>query len=378
MVAHMKAWVLHNINSIRYEDVNVSLPGEKEVLVHVKAVGICGSDIPRIYETGAHKMPLIPGHEFAGVVEGIGQKVDTRWMGRRVGVYPLIACGRCKPCLSGYMEMCRDYDYIGSRRDGAFAEYVIVPAENLIEIPDEIPFEVAAMLEPMAVAVHAMMKGIGDSYSRLPLDNVVAVCGLGPIGMLIIGFLMDAGYQNVYAIGNRSGQRNRVERAGLPADHYCDSTKKDPVEWIRSLTGGADIYFDCTGRNDSLIYGISGAAPGGRIVAVGNPHSDMALSRDVYWKILRNQLTIMGTWNSSFCGAELNNDYPRGYHEGYQDDWNYVMGRLIANSGDGSVSNRIEPALLITHKFTLDSFDTAISMMWNKTEDYCKVMITNE
>ena len=161
----MKAWVLHRINDIRLETVEMPAPQSGEVLVAVKAVGICGSDIPRIYRTGAHRHPLIPGHEFSGVVEVLGKDADSAWLGKRVGVFPLIPCRACGPCMRGQYEMCRNYDYLGSRRDGGFAEYAAVPADNLIELPDNISFEEAAMLEPMAVAVHAMRRVLpsGDS-----------------------------------------------------------------------------------------------------------------------------------------------------------------------------------------------------------------------
>ena len=123
-----KAWVLKNVGEIVFSDVEIPMPKEDEVRVRVKAAGICGSDIPRIYETGAHNMPLIPGHEFSGVVESIGKKVSPSWLGKRVAVFPKIACGKCRECQDELPDMCQNYDYIGSRRDGAFAEYVTVPA----------------------------------------------------------------------------------------------------------------------------------------------------------------------------------------------------------------------------------------------------------
>ena len=194
----MKAWILHNINDIRYEKCDTPVPVENEVLIRIKAAGICGSDIPRIYETGAHKMPLIPGHEFSGVVEEVGENVNPEWKGKRVGIFPLIPCRKCEPCSKGKYEMCRNYDFIGSRRDGAFAEYVAVPADNLIELPDTVNFEQAAMLEPMAVAVHAMRIGTEEfGFSR---EASIAVCGLGTIGTLLTMFLLDGGYRNLFLI----------------------------------------------------------------------------------------------------------------------------------------------------------------------------------
>ena len=123
----MKAWNLHDINDFRYEEVDdpVLMPGE--VLVKVRAIGICGSDIPRVYKEGAHRMPLIIGHEFAGEVVEVGEGVSADWLGGRVGVFPLIPCKECGPCRKKMYEMCRSYSYLGSRRDGGFAEYVAVP-----------------------------------------------------------------------------------------------------------------------------------------------------------------------------------------------------------------------------------------------------------
>ena len=128
----MKAWVLHGVNDLRLETVPIPLPEEQEVLVEVKATGICGSDIPRIYHTGAHIHPLIPGHEFSGEVVEVGKGTDRKWIGQRVGIFPLIPCGECGLCRKKQYEMCRNYSYLGSRRNGGFAEYAAVPAWNLV------------------------------------------------------------------------------------------------------------------------------------------------------------------------------------------------------------------------------------------------------
>ena len=158
----MKAWILHEIGEIQLEELEKPLPGRGEVLIAVKAAGICGSDIPRIYETGAHTHPLIPGHEFSGVVEAVGSEADAAWLGKRVGIFPLIPCRSCPPCANKLYEMCRHYDYLGSRRNGGFAEYAAVPVECLVELPDNVTFAEAAMLEPMAVAVHAMRRAFPE------------------------------------------------------------------------------------------------------------------------------------------------------------------------------------------------------------------------
>ena len=354
----MKAWVLQGIDDIRLEDVEVPVTIPGEVSIRVEAAGVCGSDIPRIYETGAHRMPLIPGHEFSGVVDGIGKNVPSWLMGKRVGVYPLISCNKCKPCMTGHPEMCRNYDYIGSRRDGAFAENVNVPASNLIELLESVSFEEAAMLEPMAVAVHAMRMAL-ESGAPVNRDARIAVCGLGTIGLLLCMFLLERGYENLYVIGNKESQKKRALALGIQEGNYCDSSSVDAAGWIAEKTGGADVYFECVGRNESLMYGIDSALPGGTVILVGNPFSDMMLERDVYWKILRNQLTVKGTWNSTFLNGDFSDTNP--------DDWHYVMKRLS--------EGKVMPKQLITHRLPLSGLEDGFRIMRDKKEDYCKVMM---
>lgn len=345
----MKAMVLHHINDFSLETVPEPVLKSGEVLVAVKAVGICGSDIPRVYDTGTYSYPLIPGHEFSGVVTRIGEGADEIWQKRRVGVFPLIPCKNCLPCARRQYEMCRNYSYLGSRRDGGFAEYVAVPQENLIELPDKVSYEEAAMLEPMAVAVHAMKRG------NPSVTDTVAVCGLGTIGLLLCMFLKEAGVRRVLAIGNNSRQRQFARQFGITEDAYCDSYAEKAEEWLLEKTGGlgADIFFECVGKKETVARAVDGAAPGGRICLVGNPASDMGLEKAVYWKILRNQLTLTGTWNSSFTGEAA-------------DDWHYALERLAAG--------RIAPEKIITHRFPLEEISKGFHIMRDKKEEYGKII----
>ena len=154
----MKAYVLEGINQLKYKEIKMPELHEGEVLVEVKAAGICGSDIPRIFETGTYHFPTIPGHEFSGQVVSAYDGEQNPWIGKRVGIFPLIPCMECFTCKKVEYEMCRNYNYLGSRCDGGFAEYVAVPEWNLIELPDKVSYEEAAMLEPAAVALHAVRR----------------------------------------------------------------------------------------------------------------------------------------------------------------------------------------------------------------------------
>ena len=345
----MRAWVLHGIDDLRLETADPVLR-EGEALVAVRAAGICGSDIPRVYKTGTHVHPLTVGHEFSGVVEKVAGGVDPSWLGQRVGIFPLIPCRVCGPCQKEQYEMCRDYSYLGSRRDGGFAEYAAVPADNMIRLPDPVTFEEAAMLEPMAVAVHAMRR------IRVSAGETVAVCGLGTIGLLLVMFLREAGVERIFAVGNKEFQRQAVLKMGLPENAYCDVRSQEAGRWLAERTdgNGVDVFFECVGKNETLMEALEHAAPAGRVMLVGNPFTDMHLDKQVYWRILRAQLTVAGTWNSSFT------------HDP-EDDWHYVLDRLA--------SGRIDPAGLITHRFPLEGLERGLRIMRDKTEEYCKIMV---
>ena len=356
----MKAWVLHEVGDIRFEDVDRPELMEDEVLVSVKAVGICGSDIPRIYQTGAHRMPLIPGHEFAGEVVQTASAADNALLGERVGIFPLIPCKKCRPCRQLKYEMCRAYSYLGSRTGGGFAEYVAVPRWNLVRLPQNVSFEEAAMLEPMAVAVHAMRR-------IEPTEKAcVVVCGLGTIGQLLVMFLRERGVQNLLVIGNKEFQKQKVLKMGLSEANYCDVGTQDVREWLMGKTEGygADVFFECVGQNKTAAQAVDLTAPSGRICMVGNPHSDMLFMQDIYWKILRHQLTITGSWNSSYFG-----DPALGCADkAAEDDWQYVVRKLEQKS--------VDPAAVISHRFSLEDLDKGFHIMRDKTEDYIKIMAT--
>lgn len=351
----MKALVLHGIGDLRLDTVKEPKAGDNEVLIAVKAAGICGSDISRVYQTGAYFYPLIPGHEFSGIVAETGNGVDAGWQGQRVGIFPLIPCNSCALCRKKQYELCRHYSYLGSRRDGGFAEYVAAPADNLIMLPDNVTFEQAAMMEPMAVAVHAMRRAV------LTFSDTVAVCGLGTIGLLLLMFLKESGLFDkeragkLLVIGNKNFQKQAAMDLGAKAECYCDGSSQDVNEWVREQTDGhgVDVFFECVGKNETFSLAVGNTAPAGRILLVGNPYSDMTLKKEVYWKILRNQLTVIGIWNSSFTREN-------------GDDWHYVLERLA--------KKRIVPDRLISHRFPLEELEQGFLIMRDKTQDYGKIM----
>jgi L-iditol 2-dehydrogenase len=353
----MKAYVLEAVDRLTYKDVPTPSLHPGEVLVEVMAAGICGSDIPRIFETGTYHFPTIPGHEFSGrvveVYRGDGdcpmQEELSGWIGKRVGVFPLIPCGECGPCRRHQYEMCCHYNYLGSRCDGGFAEYVAVPVWNLVALPDAVSYEEAALLEPASVALHAVR--------RLELDGVqsVALFGLGTIGILIAEWLSVMGVPRVYATGH-SAQHGSLMKSVTSGGYEYLQVGQSAADWILQQTDGqgADVVIDCVGTSGSLEDALVTVGAGGQILEVGNPKGDMKLSRDVYWKLLRRQVRITGTWNSSYTQED-------------GDDWHTVL----SCCADG----RLKLRELITHRLPFDELSRGLHIMRDRTEYHNKIMI---
>ena len=338
----MKAYRLYGVNDLRYEDVDIPNCNEGWAIIEVKAAGICSSDIPRIYTKGTYHFPTIPGHEFSGEVVRVGNETDTNFIGKRVGIFPLIPGRECEACSQKHYEMCENYDYVGSRRDGGFAEYVAVPVWNLVPIPDNISYEIAAMLEPVSVALHAMK-----------LSNITKGCSVGIIGTGMIGicagqWAYKLGASKVTVIGRSNSKKTLVEKCGLDYINHQDNEE----------TKQFDVVLEAVGTPNAVEQSIQSTKPGGTIVFMGNPSGEIALNQNVYWRILRKQLTIRGTWNSSYDGINMS-------------DWTEAVEALQ--------KEEITIDALITHSYPQDKLIDGLELMRNASEPYCKVMtIWNE
>ena len=191
----MKAAVLHEPGDLRYEEKKTPRIGENDVLVKVRACGICGSDVPRVMEKDkAYFYPSIPGHEFSGEIACMGKKVKSVRKGDGVAVVPIIPCLKCEECGKRRYFHCRKYDYLGSRSDGGFAEYVKVPAANVVKLSKKMSYERAALIEPLTVAFHVLKRVGFKKGERL------AVFGLGAIGNLVGQLAIYLGAEDVFGI----------------------------------------------------------------------------------------------------------------------------------------------------------------------------------
>lgn len=362
----MKAYVLNGIGQLDYMDVPIPELKSGWALVQVQATGICESDIPRIFKTGTYHFPTIPGHEFAGVVTEVFDDKDRAWIGKRVGIFPLIPCNECFACKEEKYEMCRNYDYLGSRRDGGFAEYVAVPVWNLIELPDTISMEEAALLEPASVARHAVKR------LHVKSEDTVALFGLGTIGIMITQWLCIMGVKKVYAVGHHT-EHGDIMKQTASADyeylndvkneysetHSADAGRNNAIEWILERTEGkgVSIAVDCVSSSQTLQSCLNVVRPGGQVLAVGNPKGDMQLDKVSYWKILRNQIHLTGTWNSSFCHSS-------------EDDWHKVI--------ESCCNKALHLSELITHRLPFEALKRGLAVAYGHTEYRNKIMIFHE
>ena len=330
----MLAAVLHGIGDLRVEQVATPQPGPDEALMRVRACGICASDVPRIFEAGAYRFPLIPGHELAGEVERLGPEAHGLEPEMRCTIHPLIACGACEPCRAGLPNLCDAYDYLGSRVDGGFAEYVVVPARNCIALPENVGYAAGALTEPCAVALHAVRR------AAVGLNDWVAVFGAGPIG-IVIGLLCQMAGARVAMVDVDARRLEAASNLGL---REVVDARGGTTPRLRELTGGVGVAvaFEATGAPAALRDAAAAVAKRGTLALVGNMKGEVSLSQDEYSSLLRRELTILGNWNS----------VPGGLG---RDDWGAVLD-LVSRG-------RLPAEQLISHRFPLAGVNEALALM---------------
>ncbi|MCI5077329.1 FAD-dependent oxidoreductase [Oricola sp.] len=252
----MKAIVYLGKASMELQDVPDPVPGECDVLLEVKACGICGSDMHGYHGHDPRRVPpMIMGHEAAGIVRG------GRLDGQRVALNPFLSCGRCTNCVSGNPQLCESQQNIGlPPHDGAFAQLVAVPERNLEPIPDHLPFEAAALAEPLAVAVHAVNVG-RRSFSGSFASAKLAVIGGGAIGLATALVLGTEGAREVLLVETNPARRDTAEAASGKIRAIAPDEEPD--------RGSYDLIFDAVGATATREMAFRMARRGGVIVHSG-------------------------------------------------------------------------------------------------------------
>jgi L-iditol 2-dehydrogenase len=341
----MKAAVLHAVGDLRIEQAPTPRLSrhERACLVRVKYAGVCGSDIARVSKDGTYRMPLIPGHEFAGLVEQAGPDSPVK-PGRLVAVYPLLPCFECTSCMDKQYPQCERYNYFGSRCDGGFAEYVKVPYFNLVPVPEGIPAETAALCEPASVAQH------GLRTAGMSKGDSVLLFGSGAIGLMVVQWAQIMGAAEVTVV-DIVEDKIAVARSLCPGATCINSARTDLKEALRDKR--FSLCVEGTGTPGCYPQVVEYARNNGRVLLLGNPAKDVVLERATVSQVLRKQLTIHGTWNST-VGGPCN-------------EWAETL-KAVA-------SGALNLGRLITHRYRLDDLIEALEMMRSGKEFYNRVLI---
>ncbi|WP_198154322.1 galactitol-1-phosphate 5-dehydrogenase [Catenuloplanes japonicus] len=286
MSTTMRAVVLHAPGDIRVESVAIPEPKAGEALVKVAACGVCGSDIARMLTKGAHRLPLICGHEFSGYIEALGPGVSGYELGELVSVPPMIPCFACGPCQKGSFSLCEDYDYFGSRRDGAYAQYVAVPVSNLMKLPEGLDPVAAAMLDPAAIALHAVWR------TKLRANHRVGIVGAGPIGLFAVQWARLAGASEVVSIDLNA------QKAAMAIEAGATSAVSSPEEARDAAGDGFDVIIESAGVPAAEDMAVALAARHGDVAFIGIPNAPVTLGEPTFARFLRNEISMHGAWNS--------------------------------------------------------------------------------
>lgn len=343
----MKATRFYDVNTpLRIEDIPVPEIDADEVLVQVKAVGLCGSDVHIVYEgvTPTAFKPITLGHEPAGIVARVGSKVQGWAPGDRVSVLPLLFCGACPRCLRGQSQICDQRRVIGIQAEGALAEYLKVPAKNLIRLPDNVPFSVGAIItDAVATPFHALI-----DRAALKSGESIAIFGLGGLGLHAIQIARLAGARSVIGVDVRPEQLERARQVG--ADVLIDARNGSPVTAVMEATGGrgVDVAAEFVGLKATIAQAIESISSGGRVVVSGLGAEPITVLPPTIF--VRKELSLIGSYGFTKQTIE----------------------QLIELVANGKLS--LETS--ITHTFPLEQVNQGLDVLHEKTGNPIRVVIT--
>jgi len=348
MIQTMKAGVLHRAGEISCELIPVPEIGSKEVLVAIKVVGICGSDVSRFLRGTSPYGFKILGHECTGKVVKVGSKVTAVKLGERVAIMPVIPCRHCDFCQAGEYSLCDNFIRLGTRIDGCFAEYVKVGPENLLKLAPTVDYESTSLLEPSSVALHTVKR------AGITPGDVVVVLGCGPIGLLIAQWAKILGARRVFAVDIAQVKLRIARKTGIT--DCINAKEEDPVEVVMRETQGrgADLVFEAAGSETTLEQSIRMTRKLGKVALVGLVEQDVILPQKTITDVLRHELTIYGVYDADTKPVPFNS---------WEASLHFIeTGQLDVKS-------------LITHRFKIDEIKSVFEKMSRKREDFNKVLL---
>src|SRR6266446_3365552 len=345
----MKALLLKAPGEAILTEVERPAIGPEDVLIRSRAVGICGSDVELYRGTrpeGFYRYPLVPGHEWAGEIVAVGERVRRLSPGDKVVSECFLFCGTCRNCRMGLTNLCEaGYDEIGFTRPGGLAEYVAVPARQVHTLPGACSLEEAALLEPTAVVVHAFLR------AQPQAGGTVVVVGDGNIGLLAVQVARLFSPAIIVVVGSRDERLQMGQRLG--ATHSINARQSDPLPLIHSLTNGqgADLVFEGGNRPSGVEQSILLARRGGTVVLEGIAGSDARLSLESDIFVLKH-LTVIGIFGATSAA------------------WSYAV--QIFRCG------LLNLASLITHRFALNEYQAALDTLVSRQSHTLKVLVIHD
>lgn len=345
--AKMKAARFFGVNEpLRIEEVPVPQIKEDEVLVQIKAVGLCGSDVHIVYEgvTRPAFHPIILGHEPSGIVAKTGGSVNGWDIGTRVAIYPIIYCGSCPRCITGHSEICSEQEVLGVHRDGGLAEYIAIPAKNLVKLPDNISFSIGAIItDAVATPFHALI-----DRAQLRSGESVAIFGSGGLGLHAVQIARMAGAKQIFVVDIQDNQLEKAKQLG--ADITINPRYESPIEVIRNRTNGygVDVAAEFIGLQETISQAAKSVVPGGRVVVSGiGPEPIQLMTTTTF---VRKQLSLLGSFGLTKQTVEQ-------------------LAQLASNG-------RMNLQDSITHTFNIDDINTALHYLHHKIDNPTRIIIT--
>ena len=341
----MKAVKWYGPRDMRVVEMDRPIPLPHEALIRIESVGVCGSDLHYFAEghIGATRItePLVLGHEYAGIVEAVGSDADPKLVGKRVAVEPGIPCLKCEYCRTGHYNVCPDMVFPGGPpHDGAFCEYKTVHAAFCFPVPDSVSAAEAAMIEPLAVAVHTV------ELADIKPGETAAILGLGPIGLLTAQVAKLAGVGRLYGTDLLDYRVDAGRKYGV--DVAFNAEREDTVAALLEQTGGrgVDVAFDCARSSDTAGLTCEVVRPAGRCVLTGISGAE----HDSFPVSVARRKELRLQWCRRFRF-----DYPRSI--------------ALLEAG------RVDVRGLITHSFSLEDTLSAFELVEQAREHVLKVSV---
>ncbi len=338
----MKAVVIEKPRELAFKDVKIPVPPEGFARIKVKAAAICATDLEVVEGNIAANYPLIPGHEWSGIVDAVGSSEDAAWVGKSVIGSSDVVCLKCEACRSGNWRYCESFEEIGFKRNGAYAEYMLAPVYGLCEKPDSVPFENAALCEPLGVALGTLKK------MRAKAGQTLLVIGAGSIGLCMLAAAKVMGLRKIVVAARSESAFAIAKQMGAYAT-VATNVHNLEEEMVKLHPEGTDLVIDATGAEECIQQSLRILKKGGTLALAGYSKG----------KIINIRIDDVHIKNLKVVGAGNN--------------WN-MHKKALSMMEDGSV----DLSCFISERISLEEYETGLQHAKSRPEGFVKAVFVNE